>query len=260
MSSSQKLPGNGKLLLKKRTNWFAAGEEFLKAMELLDDGAFKLFSFLCLKADRLTATYRGSSDQLAFALRKPRPVIESCLAELKAKGVCTAADTAAGFGGTLRIEDEFWPYHPPTNVSTAQCTNGYIAAIRQQFLALGCTTGRFGASEEAQARSLERRGVPLEIVRDAMIMAACRKYLSWLNNGYSEPICSIAYFESVIAEFLRCPPPPDYRNNLPFELKRLANHWARGVQTRQKQLPNPRDAQPDQQSHGKIRDDVEEVY
>ena len=160
----------------------------------------------------------------------------------------------------MRIEDEFWPYHPSTNVSTAQCTNGYIAAIRQQFLALGSTTGRFGASEEAQARSLERRGVPLEIVRDAMIMAACRKYLSWLNNGYSEPICSIAYFESVIAEFLRCPPPPDYRNNLPFELKRLANHWARRVQTRQKQLPNPRDAQPDQQSHGKIRDDVEEVY
>src|SRR5207247_2483561 len=82
----------------------------LKAMELLDDGAFKLFSFLCLKADRLTATYRGSSDQLAFALRKPRPVIESCLLELKAKGVCMAADTAAGFGGSLRIAAEFWSY------------------------------------------------------------------------------------------------------------------------------------------------------
>ena len=94
-----------------------------------------------------------------------------------------------------------------------------------------------------------------------MIMAACRKYLSWLNNGYSEPICSIAYFESVIAEFLRCPPPPDYRNYLPIELKRLANHWSRSAQTQQKQLPNPRGGQKhNQQSHGKIRDDVEEVY
>src|SRR5438046_514426 len=69
---------------------------------------------------------------------------KAVLQSSKQRGVCTAADTAAGFGGTLRIEDEFWPYHPSTNVSTAQCTNGYIAAIRQQFLALGCTTGRFG--------------------------------------------------------------------------------------------------------------------
>ena len=233
MNSNQ---GNGKLLLKKRTNWFAAGEEFLKAMELLSDGAFKLFAFVCLKADRHTATYRTSSDQLPIALNKPRQVIGISLAELKAKGVCMVAVDESGVGCSLTIAEEFWPYRNSSDVSAAQYPNGYVAAVRQQFLALGCASGRFGASEEAQAENLERRGIALQIVCDAMIVGACRKYVSWLNNGYSEPISSIAYFESVIGELLHSPPTDDYRKFLRFELKRLAELWSRSLQTLQKQI------------------------
>ena len=233
MNSNQ---GNGKLLLKKRTNWFAAGEEFLKAMELLSDGAFKLFALVCLKADRHTATYRTSSDQLSIALNKPRQVIGICLAELTAKGVCMAAVDESGVGCSLTMAEEFWPYCNSADVSATQCPDGYVAAIRQQFLTLGCASGRFGASEEAQAENLERRGIPLQIVRDAMIVGACRKYVSWLNNGYSEPISSIAYFESVIGELLHSPPAHDYSKFLRFELKRLTGLWSRSLQTLEKQI------------------------
>jgi hypothetical protein len=261
MISSHKLERNGQLRLKKTTDWFAAGEGFLKAMGLLSDGAFKLFVFVSLKADRHTATYRASSVQLAHALRKPRVMIESCLAELKAKGICSIVPlNGLDLECVFRIEDAFWPYYGPSHVSTHQCTTEYVAVIREQFLALGCTSGRFGTSEEAQAKNLETRGIPLEVVRDAMIMGACRKYVSWLNNGYSEPISSIAYFESVITELLRCPPPANYREYLPFELKRLTNHWSRSVQTQLKQIPDPGGVQRhDQQFHGEIQDDAEAV-
>ena len=48
---------NQKLRLKKPNGWFPAGEGFLEAITILSDGAFKLFVFLCLHADRRTAMY-----------------------------------------------------------------------------------------------------------------------------------------------------------------------------------------------------------
>jgi hypothetical protein len=231
MIANHRSERTGQLRLKKPADWFAAGEGFLKAMEILSDGAFKLFVFVCLKADRHSATYRTSSEHLARALRKPLDAIESSLAEMMVKKACSMVSKNPL---SLRIEDEFWPYDiSPCHASTSQCATDYVATVRQLFLNLGCTSGRFGASDEVQAKSLEKRGVPLDIVRDAMIMAACRKYISWLNNGYSEPIASVAYFESIIDEFLRCPPPADYCENLPSELKRLSKQWSYSAQ-----LPN----------------------
>lgn len=246
---------HGRLKLKKTTDWFAAGEGFLKAMEILSDGAFKLFVFVCLKADRHTATCHASLVQLAHALRKPCVAIEGSVAELRAKGVCSIS--SSNLECMFRVEDAFWPYYNSGHASTNQCATGYVAAIRELFLSLGCTSGRFGTSEEAQAKKLEKRGLPLDIVRDAMIMGACRKYVSWLNNGYSEPISSVAYSESVIEEFLRCPPSTGYREHLSFELTRLASHWSRSVETKQKQIPGPQGDQRQEQSCGEIRDDVE---
>ncbi len=124
---------------------------------------------------------------------------------------------------------EYWPYERFGDVTAGATASSYVMAIRQQFLALGCTSQRFGASEEAQASALEKRGIPLQTVRDAMIVGACRKYVSWLNNGYSAPISSICYFDSVIQELQQSPLKADYREYLPLELKRLANHWTRSL-------------------------------
>ncbi|MBP7906292.1 MAG: hypothetical protein KA099_13330, partial [Alphaproteobacteria bacterium] len=58
MSPNQQ--NNRKLRLKKNSGWFPAGESFLNAMSVLSDHTFKLFVFVCLNADRETATYTAS--------------------------------------------------------------------------------------------------------------------------------------------------------------------------------------------------------
>ena len=40
------------LRLKNARNWFAAGVEVQQALEFLSDGAFKVFMYICLNAER----------------------------------------------------------------------------------------------------------------------------------------------------------------------------------------------------------------
>ena len=47
-----------RLILKQPTGWFAAGWEFAQAIPLLSDGAFKLYVYVCLRADRRTGCLR----------------------------------------------------------------------------------------------------------------------------------------------------------------------------------------------------------
>ena len=58
-----------------------------------------------------------------------------------------------------------------------------------------------------------------------MIVGACRKYVSWLNNGPSDPIASLTYFDSLIEEIRERPFPLGYRDYLRAEVKRLAMKW-----------------------------------
>ena len=78
-------------------------------------------------------------------------------------------------------------------------------SVRECFLALGCGSGKFGAAEAAAARDLQRRGIPLAVIEDAMLMGACRKYISWFEGRALEPIRSLAYFEPLIAEIQEKP-------------------------------------------------------
>jgi hypothetical protein len=103
----------------------------------------------------------------------------------------------------------------------------YVTAVRELFLGLECTSGRFGPPEERQARDLEKRGISLQELEDAMIVAACRKYVAWLNHGPSDSIASLRYFESLLEEVRQRPFPPGYRDYLRMEVKRLAELWKR---------------------------------
>jgi hypothetical protein len=107
------------------------------------------------------------------------------------------------------------------------------------FLRLGCASGRFGPQEERQARDFEKRGVLLQELEDAMIVRACGKYVSWLNNGPSEPIASLHYFESLTEEIRERPFPPGYRDYIRMEVKKLAGKWERSRE-QNRQLRNPR--------------------
>ena len=58
------------LTLKRPSGFFAAGREVEQALALLSDGAFKLFVFGCLHAERRTGRLRFRHADLARRLGK----------------------------------------------------------------------------------------------------------------------------------------------------------------------------------------------
>ena len=214
--------------LKEPSGWFAAGASFRGALRTLSDGAFKLFAHLCLEADRRTGCYEAVQAELARAIGKSRRVVGKYVEELECKGVCTVRPGRNQYARTsFEIRDEYWPYHRSQNVedSNGQGHNAYVAAIRRSFVSIGCTIGNFSARDAQLAQELQRRRIPLELVQDALLMGACRKYISWLNGGSTEPIGSLRYFEGLVAEIRERPLPADYREYLLRKMEQLTRAW-----------------------------------
>jgi hypothetical protein len=207
--------------LKNPKGWLAAGEGFRKALQLLPDGSFKLFAYLSLEADRRTGRVQASQKELAAALKKSKRAIGIYATQLHHKGICSIWPGENQHSKTtFEIRDDYWPYHREPRVEKE--LGGYVPAIRESFIALGCTIGSFGQGDVRTAENFERRGIPLETVQDAMLMGACRKYASWLDGGESAPVGSLAYFEALVAEMQHQPLPPGYREYLNMQVKKLA--------------------------------------
>ena len=119
--------------LKHPTGWFAAGGEVSRALQLLSDGAFKLYMHLCLKADRSTGQYKGDSVDLVKALGKSRRSVVVYLEELRRRGVCkTQSARNQHEQGQIEICDAFWPYERPPAQEKPQSLAEYTAHIRRQ--------------------------------------------------------------------------------------------------------------------------------
>jgi hypothetical protein len=217
------------LRLKEPCGWFAAGASFGWALRALSDGAFRLFAYLCLEADRRTGCHEAVQGELAKALGKSRRIVGKYIEELEAKQVCVVRSAKNQYGRTrFEIRDEYWPY---LRMRTAETETGrpdasYIDTIKSRFVALGCTVGKFSTRDMQCAQALQRRGVPLETVQDALLVGAVRKYISWLNGGSPQPIASLAYFAAVVSEIQERPFPADYREYLRMKIVQLAKAWA----------------------------------
>ncbi|SRR6266496_5065270 len=218
---------NERLTLKEPTGWFAAGDRFRKALTSLSDGAFRLFAFLCLEADRHTGRHQATQKELAGALGKSRRIIGSYVAELEAKGICTVQPGRTVF----EIADPYWPYHRPDSCPEPPEQKAYVESVREYFLALGCGSGKFGAADADAARDLQRRSIPLAVIEEAMLMGACRKYSSWFEGHALEPIRSLRYFDSLIAEIQEKPFPPGYSGYLRKKIKQFAEMWNESVKS-----------------------------
>ena len=75
--------------MKRDSGWFAAGEGFERALERLSDGAFKVFAYVCLHAERSSGRMAFDRTELARSVGKSRSALGRCLRELVHKGVCT---------------------------------------------------------------------------------------------------------------------------------------------------------------------------
>ena len=229
--SSQAIHANEiSLRLKEPCGWFAAGTSFHRAMRALSDGAFKLFAHICLEADRRTGCLEAAQAELAKAIGKSRRVVGKYIEEVQAKQVCTVRSAKNQYGRTcFEIRDEYWPYlrMRPVEDANDPSDGSYVDAIKTCFVALGCTVGKFSTRDAQFTQALQRRGVPLETVQDALLMGAVRKYVSWLNGGSPEPIASVVYFAALVSEIQDRPFPADYREYLRSKVLQLAKAWAK---------------------------------
>ena len=212
--------------IKERGHWIAAGDGFREAVRVLSDGAFRLFAHLSLQADCRTGRVVTTHRALAAALRRSKRAIGVYAAELNEKGICKVRRGENQYAATsFEFCDSYWPYE--REATGEACDSGdYVAAVRRSFLALGCTRAGFSAADARAARELERQGVALQVVDDALLVGACRKYASWLEGRESAPIGSLKYFSSVIAEVQSQPFPPGYGDYLRGKVKTLAATWA----------------------------------
>jgi hypothetical protein len=213
--------------LKASSGWFAAGVSFQRALHLLSDGAFKLFVYLSLQADRGTGRHQATQTELARVLGKSRRIIGKYIAELEAKGICSMNPAKNQYApNTFEILDDYWPYdRSPLGEVNSKEEDAYVASIRNSFLATGCTHGAFSTGDVRMARALRKSGVPLELVQQALLLGACRKYSSWLNGRCSEPIASLDYFKSLIAEIRGQPLAPRFGEYLQSRVGQLARRW-----------------------------------
>ena len=226
-------PTKKRLVLKEIGGWFAAGDPFRNALNLLSDGAFKLFAFLCLEADRHSGLYRGTQKDLAAALGKSNRIIGAYVAELQVKGICGIVPGKNQFAPTVfKISDRYWPYHR-SGSSVEPEKDVYVESVREWFLALGCGPGKFSAADGQLAKQMQMRAIPLSVIKDAMLLGVSRKYSSWLNGGALEPIRSIRYFEPLIAEVKAQPLPPGYSAYLRQKIRQLERNWKESIQSRQ---------------------------
>jgi hypothetical protein len=223
------------LVLKNPRGWFAAGAEVQKAMNLLTDGAFRLFVYLCLNARRDTGVLEGSLTQLARSVKRGQHTVRLYLREMRDAGICRCQFGHSPLGhGFVEVTEEFWPYQrsaqdPCTNESTE-----FVAAIRKMLQARACIQTLVSAADEILAREWFDRGISLERIEQAILMGCIRKYVSWRNNQTRTMIGSLQYFAPVLEELQETKVDPEYWGYLRYRLTRMENEWK---QTYGKSIP-----------------------
>jgi len=200
--------------IKDRNRWVAAGDEFRRATRLLSDGAFKLFVHIALESDSRTGCMEATYKTLAADLRKSKRSIGIYAAELHEKGVCKVQPGENQYCKTrLEIRDDYWPYERESAIEVVGSA-AYVTAIQNAYLALDCTVNRFSSTDIQTAGEFKKEGVPLETVKDALLLGAIRKYSSWLDGKDSSLIGSMKYFKNVVTEIRKQPIPAGYSDYL----------------------------------------------
>jgi len=213
--------------LKHPSGWFAAGREVSRALPLLSDGAFKLYVYLCLNADRRTGRLSAEQSRLAQASGKSRRSVVTYLDELKRQGVCRIQPAVNQHqGGQVEICDAFWPYEKPKPPSKSETLNDYVEQIRRLLKVRGCVKIAFSPADERLAVSLFERKVPIERVGHAVLLGCARKCVALINHESGDSIASFSYFQNAIEEVLKLNVSPEYWRHLQMRVGRLEQQWA----------------------------------
>jgi hypothetical protein len=207
------------LRLKQPSGWFAAGREVAKALELLSDGAFKLFLWICLNADRGLGAMSIDPTEVARALTKPETQLADNLHELLFKNVCQRTNA-----GALRITDRFWPYERAPTSQEHETPTAYVGQLKRLFLARRCVHSSFTAADEDLATQLYHRGLSLQDAEHAILLGSLRKYVALINHGRGTPITSLRYFTALFEE-VKSGIPPGYWAHVARRVQEVERQW-----------------------------------
>jgi hypothetical protein len=224
------------LILKNPRGWFAAGAEVQKAMDLLGDGAFRLFIYLCLNARRDTGVLEGSLTHLASNIKRGKHTVRLYLREMETAGICRFRFGHSPMGdGVVEVTEDFWPYQRSAQEPASNDSTEFVAAIRKMLQARACINTSVSAADEILAREWFDRGISLELIEWAILIGCIRKYVSWRNNQTRTVIGSLKYFAPVLEEVQNMKADPEYWGYLRYRLTRMESEWK---QNHGKSVPN----------------------
>jgi len=217
-----------RLTLKHSSAFYAAGREMADALRLLSDGAFKLYVYVCLHADRRTAQLRFRMPELAQATGHSTRSVTTYLDELRSAEVSVIYRAANQHElGRIEVCDRFWPYVKPTAATSPQGPEQklYVARVRGWFLEPACVTAVFSAADEKLAAEWYRAGVPLDHVQRAILLSCARKYVALFNLASGSPITSLQYFAGIVQEVPTLEMPLNYWRYLAARMRKMESQW-----------------------------------
>jgi hypothetical protein len=216
-----------RLTLKHPSGFFAAGCEMRDALTLLSDGAFKIYVYVCLHADRRTAQLRFRMAELAQATGHSTRSLTSYLEELRRTEVSLVYRAANQHElGRIEICDRFWPYIKPVATSGEDPEQAlYVARVRGLFLEPACVSSVFSAADEKLAAEWYRAGVRLDVVQRAILMGCARKYVALFNNTGGSRITSLQYFAGIVQEVATLEMSLDYWRYLAARMRKMESQW-----------------------------------
>jgi len=100
---------------------------------------------------------------------------------------------------------------------SAQTRAQYVSRILAQYVTLPGTMRRVLRQDRRTAAALHRRGVPLDLVENAFVLAIARRTFR-SDADTLEPIRCLQYFLPVVEELIHEPPLPEYLHYLKSKL------------------------------------------
>jgi hypothetical protein len=227
------------LRLKNARNWFAAGMEVQRALETLTDGAFKVFMHVCLNAERSTGILHTTQVELARNLKKSHGTIRKYLVEMeKASISMNSFSNSPRTRGSVQISPAYWPYENGTEDKPDDAADQFVSEIRTMLQERACVRSSCSAADEVLARQWFDAAVPLDRIRQAILLGCARKYVAWRNNpAVQGPISSLRYFAPIIEEINQQKLDPDYWEFLRARIPRHEKLW---IEKHQEEKEEPR--------------------
>ena len=99
--------------------------------------------------------------------------------------------------------------------------DSYVTAVLTLYLGLPETPLHATTQDRRLARQLYERGVALDVVESAFLLASIRRLARPADVPALSPIRSLAYFQPVIEELLSNPAPKNYMEYLRLKLQQM---------------------------------------